>query len=214
MIILSADLALNHSGIVIFKNNKMIDYYVIVSPRKCRNMSNDVFDMIRLNYMLKSVDDIIKKHKIDYSIIEDYSFGSKSSSLFQIGGFIEGVKLKLFNSKIPIRLVSPKTGKLFATGDGSASKEDMVYSVENNWEKIKFTKLLFPKKKKISNSDLGSIEDLCDAYALGVLLNTELMLRKGEISLKDLEEHQIKVFNRVTKKRPENILFQDFIKSE
>jgi len=214
MIILSADLALNHSGIVIFKDKKLLDFYTITSPKKRKSMSNDVYDLYRLGAMLKSVDDILKKYKIEYAIIEDYSFGSKSSSLYQIGGFAEGVRLNLFEREIPIRLVSPKSGKLFATGKGDSDKDRMMKAVRDNWEKIDFLKEIFPRKKKITKNDMAQVEDVCDAYALGKLLYTELMLRKGKILLQDLKEHEIMVFNKVSKKRPVNILATNFIMKE
>jgi len=214
MIIFSADLALNHSGMIVFKDSKLLDYFHLTSPKKDKNMSNDVYDMLRLWFMLDSVDFFISKYTIDYSIIEDYSFGSKSGSLFQIGGFIEGVKLLLFKKNIPLRLVSPKTGKLFATGNGNADKNQIIEAVKTKWEKINFLELIFSnRKKKVTKSDLSKIEDLCDAYSLARLLDTELKLRKGQIRIQDLEEHEIQVFNRVTRKRPENILSIDFIKN-
>ena len=43
------------------------------------------------------------------------------------------------------------------------------------------------------------------------LLYTEILLRKGKITISNLSENVIKVMNRVTKSFPVNLLARDFI---
>jgi hypothetical protein len=53
-------------------------------------------------------------------------------------------------------------------------------------------------------------QDLCDAYGLARLLLLELELRSGITKLSDLNEIEIRVFNRITKAFPVNLLDRDF----
>ena len=66
------------------------------------------------------------------------------------------------------------------------------------------------KKGKPDDLD-GPLTDIVDAYFLAKLIWIELQVRSGEICLKDLPEHQILTFNRVTKAYPVNLLARPFI---
>jgi len=56
--------------------------------------------------------------------------------------------------------------------------------------------------------------DLADAFFLGRILRTELMLRAGVEKLEDLSESERGIFLRTTSAYPENILSRPFIKKE
>jgi len=216
MKLLAIDAALNHTALMIFNNNEFKRYKLIIAPKKINTKkykeNNDVYDMRRLNYLVNEFDNfIVNNLDIKYVIIEDYAYSSKSASLYQIGGWVEYIKHKLYNLLIPYRLIDPMSVKLFATNNGHADKNDIIFEVKHNWERIDFQNMIY-KNKKIKKEELKYIEDLNDAYVLGRILYTELMLRKGEIILKDLKEQEIKIFNRVTKTRPINILACDFVK--
>lgn len=60
----------------------------------------------------------------------------------------------------------------------------------------------------------GIATDLADAFFLARMLRTELMLRSGEEDLKDLPENERRIFLRVTKALPENVLSRPFIYKE
>lgn len=57
--------------------------------------------------------------------IEDYSYASKGSSILQMAENCSVMKYNLYKTRNPFLLVSPKTIKKFATGNGNAGKELM-----------------------------------------------------------------------------------------
>jgi len=92
---------------------------------------------------------------------------------------------------------------------------------ENEEEKNKrkfFFKEMFGEKSSLEFKSLPDYKspkaDVIDAYYILKMLQLELKLRKAKISLSDLPEYIIKVFNRVTKSRPINILATPFLSND
>lgn len=132
----------------------------------------------------------------DYVAIENYSFQSKGL-VFNIAEATGAIKVKFYENNIPMRLHDPNSIKLYSTGFGNADKKRM---------KEEYDKL--PEDKKLK----GIVnEDIVDAFFICDLLYQEILLRKGVLVLKDLDENQIRVMNRVTKSYPTNLLATDFI---
>lgn len=206
--ILGIDAALNHTGLVFLGNSgEYIKHYVIRVEKKPKGYNSDCYSLDRLNFNISEFKGVLYKNEIEYAIIEDYSFTSKSASLYEIGAWAESIKLLLYKRGIPFRLVSPKSCKLFATGKGDAEKEEMI----NSTIKVGCPNFRLAFPSKITKDELKIVEDLHDAFALGRLLYTELQLRSGNILLKNLPKEQIMVFNKVSSSRPDNILSIDFI---
>jgi Holliday junction resolvasome RuvABC endonuclease subunit len=63
---------------------------------------------------------------VDVVVIEDFSFGSKGSSLYQIAGLGYIVRLWLYEHDVTTVLISPATLKKFATGKGNSPKDAMI----------------------------------------------------------------------------------------
>lgn len=141
-----------------------------------------------------------------YVALEDYSYGSKGRSVFQIGEYVGGLKTRLFEAGLQLRMYEPTVVKMFATGKGNCDKIAMCDKFDEDKEDIiDLTKLPNHKQPK---------EDIVDAYYTSKLLYTELTLRYGIKLLKEMNEETIKIFNRVTKVNPENILTRDFIQKQ
>lgn len=138
-----------------------------------------------------------------YVAIEDYAFHSTGRSVFQIGEFVGGLKQMLFKEKKFIRLYEPTVIKMYATGKGTADKVRMCDTYDNSSCIIKDI-IDLPQYKQPK-------EDLVDAFYICSLLRKEMELRKGITLLKDLNLEEIKIFNRVTKAYPVNILARNFI---
>jgi len=141
---------------------------------------------------------------VEYAAIEGYSFGSigKTFNMAENCGLI---KTSLLKAGIKLRIYDPNSIKKIATGDGSAKKENMLEAFNE-----------IPVNEKVDITKLGSptthpSEDIIDAFFMAKLLRLELSLRKGLVTLRDLNEDQISVFNRVTKAFPVNILDTPFI---
>lgn len=138
----------------------------------------------------------------DYVAMEGYAFATKGL-VFNIAEATMCTKLAIYENSIPIRIYDPNSIKLYATGMGNSKKLEMEVAYENFSElKPNWSHLPASKNPK---------EDLIDAFFTLKLLQLELKLRHGIVQLKDLSLEHIKIFNRVTKANPTNILATDFI---
>ena len=140
--------------------------------------------------------------KPDYVAIEDYAHNAKfkAHAVGEIGGLAKDV---IYQANIPLRVYDVTLIKKFAAHNGNASKEMMMECVQKRWD-VDFRQYDDTKKKQI-------IEDLCDATALVMMLDTELRLRSAEIELKSLPPKEIEVFLSVPKTAHTNLLAREFI---
>jgi Holliday junction resolvasome RuvABC endonuclease subunit len=96
-----------------------------------------------------------------YIAIEDYSFGSRSNSYYDIGELGWMFRSEFLDNKIPYRTYTPFEIKDYTTGVRKAPKSMMVAACLTKWENHNFS--IFEK----------SGEDLDDAYCIGRMLMTE-----------------------------------------
>ena len=137
---------------------------------------------------------------VDYVAFEGYAFGAKHRG-FEIAEATGDMKRRVYEQGAWMRIYDPMSIKMFATGSGSAKKPDMAAA---------FEKVDSSERPQLSEVN----EDIIDAYWVTKLLQIELKLRSGQVHTKNLPEHQVRVFNRVTKTNPENILVRPFIEKE
>ncbi|KKW46023.1 MAG: hypothetical protein UY96_C0010G0038 [Parcubacteria group bacterium GW2011_GWB1_56_8] len=128
-----------------------------------------------------------------YVAMEDFAF-AKGHEAYQIGATAGLFRLEMWRrSNTYLRLHDPFSVKLFATDEGDADKVLMRTAVMTYW-----------------GVDLdrygGAAEDLYDAYALAQMARIEVQVRQGKIRLEELPEGQRRVFLRVTKANPVNLL--------
>lgn len=64
--------------------------------------------------------------RADLVVIEGFSYGSKGSSVYEIGGLGWIIRLDLWNAGIPWVEVPPSTLKKYATGHGNAGKGEVL----------------------------------------------------------------------------------------
>lgn len=221
MIIAGLDLSINSSGVTKFYLDQELNVYnkdylgfTTTKKNETKNIIHYKKDQFK-NELEKNIwfRDHISEFlvDVDYVGIEGYSYGSFGIN-FEIGEFAGLIKHHLYEKEAKIRIYDINTIKLFATGSGSADKLAMYEA---------FLKL--PLKDRYDISDLPPIplqkrkkgvsptSDVVDSFQICNLLLTELMLRKAKISLKELSEKMIMVFNRTTKAHPTNILATDFL---
>jgi hypothetical protein len=190
---------LGFTSVAINSKNKNIKHYH-KDEKKRKFFSNSIEkNLWFVNQIMEFVNDS------EYVAIEGYSFASKGV-VFNIAESTMLMKFHMYNSGISIRVYDPKTIKMFATNNGNAKKEEMVECYNKLEEKIDFGFL--PEELRDGNPK----GDLVDAFFILKLLQTELKLRYGLIELKTLTLKQIEIFNRTTKKNPNNILSTDFLK--
>jgi hypothetical protein len=192
-----------------------------LTPKKQENEGRDFHTVRRIAFSSTVIQAFLLKlaqHRPWYVAIEDYALGaafSGSTGLVQIAEMTGTIKHWIYINGGTIRTYDPSTVKLYATGKGNALKRHVIEAAVA--EGFNLPLEMFKEVKKIwqgrPDKELdGPGSDLCDAYTLAKMLWTELQVRAGNIELKDLPEHiREKIFFRVTKANPINLLARDFI---
>lgn len=233
MKIFGLDISLDHGGVVVLdKNGKVVDYRYLTTVKKMADVDPDHSILLTKQWKDESKDVFRLRRMIEYSqrvwnvqpttcihnsyySIEGYSYASRSTSICQIAELTGYIKRRLFEDEGKIRIHDPLTVKLFATGKGNCLKKDVVEAVESGWFDIpeglvKRKKIKKKSGEKIEDFD-GPATDLADAFFLAKMLYTELKLRDGLVTLSNLSEKERRIFLRVTKAYPVNLLDRPFI---
>lgn len=145
-----------------------------------------------------------------YVAIEDYAFGTSSSSgmIFSLAEFEGNIKIGLYNKGKKLRFYSVNSNKKFFTGYGLSDKIGM-YQAFNKYTGVKPDISTLPIVD--SGKGVAPTSDIIDAFALCECLRMELKLRAGLIQLHELPKHQIEVYNVITKEHPQGLLVASFI---
>ena len=142
-----------------------------------------------------------------YIALEDYAYGG-SGNITDLAEFCGIFKLKQFLDGKKIRIYDIPSIKIFGTGKGNSDKLSMYqYFLKHQGMKPNISTM--PPVTK--GSGVSPTSDIVDAFWIASFLQLELKLRRGLIKLMSLEEEKIKLFNRVTKHQPQNVLVTDFI---
>ena len=189
-----------------FNSKTLKEYDNIINTKKLK-FTDEIDRNIRQSDLIV---DFLKD--AEYVAIEGFSYGSPGR-LAQLGEFIGIVKSKLYPLGVKMRIYDPRTVKMNAChGNGNADKYDMLLAYENDKCGLDLSMLptIDPEKLAHRKAGISPLNDIVDAFWLGKLLILEMQLRKGLVSLKNLGEEKIKIFNRVTKANPVNILDTEF----
>lgn len=137
-----------------------------------------------------------------YVALEDYAHGAamRAHQIGEVGGHVRAQACD--TPGVFLRLHDPLSVKLFATGRGDATKEEVAEAVRERW-----------------GHDFGSLdkqvaEDLYDALALAHMARTEYMVRNGTSPLSALADGERRVFLRTTKARPVNLLDRPWLSKD
>lgn len=155
--------------------------------------------------------------------LEGYAMSAHSTRSLETAELCGSLRNALYAEGIAHRIYDPLSIKLFATGNGFAKKVEMVKAASESGFTVrdeffedgeKFKQSLFIDGKVYDRDVKGPGADLCDAFHIASFLKCELMLRKGLTTLAELKDHQRKVFLRVTKGNPINLLDKPFIEKQ
>lgn len=217
------DLGLNHGAVIQLIDGKLnwFSYYTDLAGAASKHKDayrltvdkskdNQLFNMLRLYNVLLWFEETIRDHAPDFAGVEDYALDASHGAHHK--GELGGVaRMCLLRSGIPFRLHDPGSVKMFVTGDGTAKKDLMEEFVLSRWG-ADFSQYNLPQKGKKQNRQTS--EDLSDAYGVAYLVWTEYLIRTGQMMMSDLgNEKEIRVFNRVTKMYPNNILDREWIEA-
>jgi len=234
MRIFGLDLSLDHGGVVCLnKDGSVLDYcfftsikkfltidpdHAILLSKRGKEESKDTFRLRRMKEYLEKLMEF--EHKVSTSLfssyyaIEGYSYLSQTTSICQIAELTGYLKYALFEGGGSIRIHDPLSVKLFATGIGNCSKKDIVKQARFNFnipEGLIKKVVKKSKKKGVQEEFDGPGTDIADSYFLARMLYMELQVRQGSILLDQLSEGERRVFLRVTKAHPVNLLDRKFI---
>lgn len=203
------DPSLNGSALAFFKDNELIDYYFFTSTQKFKDDKHAILlpklfddDIHRLITIKRLLVEKIFNYKIDYFAIEGYadSKSGKESKVFTIGGFIEGIKEKVYEVGIPMRIYEPTRIKKFITGNGNASKSDMAVCCLKKYN------------QDFTYYGREIAENLVDAYCIGRLLNFELLAKEDESILVHEPKYVTEIFLKTKDDIP--LIKKSFIKKK
>lgn len=224
--ILGIDLSLNHSGFVLIdagtlkpvraafvttkvkavksakgRGDSLFGYFI---PKNFNHSDANGRDYGRLCWWFHFFESMRKDPlwRCSYVGIEDYVYHGKSGSFYQIGEL--GSVARLAFRRCRLRYHEPMTIKIFATGKGNAKPIDTENAVRKRW-RVDY------RKFNGTRSGQRPSEDIATAYAVARIVGVERKLRQGKLTMGDLQEREIRVFNRVTKSNPVNILARDWI---
>ncbi len=82
--------------------------------------------MIRLAEFRTWINDFLESNQVNMAVIEGYAFGAKNAREV-VAELHSVIKLALYDKSIPFALIAPTSLKKFATGNGAAHKDEMVY---------------------------------------------------------------------------------------
>jgi hypothetical protein len=129
-------------------------------------------------------------------------------------------KNTLWDWATPLRIHDPMSVKLWATGNAYAKKIEMRKSAEAEAFHLpdelfgvgtKFGNPIVVGESHYTHDITGPGTDLVDAYHLACMARYEILVRRGLVSLDKLDDKKRRVFLRVTKKHPVNLLDRPFI---
>jgi len=171
-----------------------------VAPLEIRRLRNSTerSRQFRINFLKECICRRIEELSPSVVAIEDYG-GARTGSAIYLPEITGHIKNWLFLHDIPYRLYTPQDLKIYAAGRGDARKEEMIAAA-------------IEKFGLASADQYGkSTGDVADALACLYLLAAELRARCDPTIVPLLPESTRKVFNRVTKANPDNLLVRPFV---
>lgn len=157
MKILSIDQSFSNCAVILWDNDKMIDFLVVQT-------TNEKEDYERIHYIGEEIRTLLLTHKVDLMVIEGMSFGSISNSVRKLAGLYYYLLITAWKLGIPYKEVTPKSVKKFAC-HGKASKKEMFDSLPKDVQE------LFASRYKTIKSGR---QDLADAFWIGqFIINLE-----------------------------------------
>jgi len=224
VVVQGQDISLNHGAVVQLRNGRLDNFWYYTdqagSASRCRGIGyrlklDDKADkhakaMKRLAWVEQWLDSVALASNPDYVGVEDYALheGQGAHQLGEVGGV---ARLLLWKRGTHFRLHDPVSVKMFATFNGTSPKDAIEAAVADRWG-WDFGAYNGPSTGK--KPSRRTSEDLADAYAIAVLVWTEVLLRHGIIQLHQLHPKEVQVFNRVTATYPTSLLSRDWIHNE
>lgn len=158
----------------------------------------------RLVTIVDRLEAFLRKMAPSFAAIEDYAVGAKDAHTRQLGEVGGAFRILMYKNKIPFRTHDPIAVKIFASDDAFASKRKMVEEVRDQW---------FDYFDIGKGDPDGASGNLADAHTLAEMLRTEVSIRNGHVDpfKPEFPERQRRIFFRVTRTQPTNVLERPFV---
>lgn len=222
--VIGMDLSLNHGGVVELEDGELGRCWFWTTKagqaekkggtRLILDKSDDkqVIATNRLVFCRDWIRTVLESRKPDFIGLEDYAIREEQGAhyLGEIGGI---ARLTCLDLGLKLRLHDPTSVRMFATLNGNCPKALVEGIIKERWG-ADFSKVRVKIKKKDGSieEDVTTSGDLADAFAVARLVWTEVLLRDGRLRLSDIkEEKERRVFQRVTKTYPINLLDREWI---
>lgn len=138
------DQSLTSPGVVVIDDKAGIVVATTIS------VARDTKGVTRLALIHRELTALLSPYKIKGATLEGASYGSthQEFSLGEVSGVVKLVLWAALSDQEPL-VVPPTTAKLFATGNGLATKSQVLHAVKN-----------------ATGQDFGKEDDIADAYVL------------------------------------------------
>jgi len=225
------DLALNHMAAVELTDGTMTNHWFVtdiaataakanghgVRLAKSKTKEKQIMQIHRLAQLERFINKtVLVPSSPDYVGIEDYAIRAEQGAHYmgEVGGIC---RILCWSKGIPFRLHDPQSVKMFIAHDGTCQKDSVERAIRERFG-MDFGGYNPPKAKPTARNpnpkqNRVTSEDLADAYSVSWMVWTEIQLRSGEITLKELHPKEIQVFNRITKTYPVSLLDREWIRN-
>lgn len=119
------DQSVLHTGVCILNDDASVSFLGLIEPKKLRNHE-------RLAYIRDGLTAVMANLRFATGVMEGYSYNSINKK-FLLGEVGAVIKLALFDHCDACFDAAPKQLKKFVCSKGSASKEDVMFSIEKQW---------------------------------------------------------------------------------
>jgi len=142
---------------------------------------------------------------VKHIAFEGYAFGAtKTSSIFQLGEFIGGMKKMFYDIGLGIMIYPPTVVKRFATGNGTADKTMMSAVLLEEYPN------LYPEEFNLLPQNDSPHSDLCDAFWIAETLRNHIIYEV--IGSSGLEEGTAALLEYKSSKKMQSIVETKVIK--
>lgn len=195
---LDKDYAISASAFLAFNGKNKKQYPGLINYDKNLNFYD------QCNLLHDHIFEFVKD--AEYVAFENYAYGG-SGDMTGLGETTGILRNRLYLHGKKIRIYDIQGIKIFATSAGNVKKEHMRVAFDNEVDPFRCEISAIGSDKVVEKI----AEDIVDSYWIARLLHTEIQLRTGAVTLRQLPENKIRVFNRTTKTYPTNILDTEFL---
>lgn len=131
MFITGIDLSLTGTGVVVLKNDGIMDFLIKSKPTEKKRPIDEIERIVLIK---NQIIDILKKYPPELVVIEGLAFGVRNAtSLVQLAGLNYFIREYLWQNNIKFIIIPPTSLKKFITGHGLAKKDEMMMVVHEKY---------------------------------------------------------------------------------